>query len=92
MAVDQPPTTSIIVPAYQEPALQLCIDRILAQECDEPFEVIVCVSADDPAELPSLRADPRLQVLAFGERVPAAIARNRAVEREPRRPARVHRR
>jgi GT2 family glycosyltransferase len=69
---------SVIVPAYRAPTLPECVDRLLAQELAEPFEVLVCVSADTPEDLPRLASDPRLQVMGFSPRLAAAKARNRA--------------
>jgi glycosyltransferase involved in cell wall biosynthesis len=71
---------SVIVPAYRAPTLPECLERLLAQQLDEPFEVIVCVSADTPAELPALPPSPQLQVLEHVPRLSAAQARNRAVK------------
>lgn len=70
---------SVIVPAYRAPTLPECVDRLLAQELAEPFELLVCVSADTPHDLPHLAADPRLRVMRFSPRLAAATARNRAV-------------
>ncbi len=70
---------SVIVPAYRAPGLARCVERLLGQQLDEPVEVIVCVSADFSAELPRLADHPRLQVLTHVPRLPAAVARNRAV-------------
>jgi glycosyltransferase involved in cell wall biosynthesis len=69
---------SVIVPAYRAPTLADCVERLLSQVIEEQFEIIVCVSADTEADLPMLKPDPRLRVLASSSRVGAAAARNRA--------------
>ena len=79
MAVDDRPTTSVIIPAYRASTLPRCLDRVLAQDYTDRFEVIVCVSADDASELPTLPVDDRLRVLTHVPRLSAAAARNRAV-------------
>ena len=79
MAVDHQPTTSVIIPAYRASTLTACVERVLAQDYDEPYEVIVCVSADDASQLPALPHDDRLRVLTHVARLSAAAARNRAV-------------
>jgi glycosyltransferase involved in cell wall biosynthesis len=70
---------SVIVPAYRAPSLSSCVEALLAQQLDEPFEVIVCASADSVDELPQLPDDSRLKVLTHVPRLAAAAARNRAV-------------
>jgi glycosyltransferase involved in cell wall biosynthesis len=79
MAVDHRPTTSVIIPAYRASTLPECIDRVLAQDYTDSFEVVVCMSADDASELLSLPSDARLRVLTHVPRLSAAAARNRAV-------------
>jgi glycosyltransferase involved in cell wall biosynthesis len=71
---------SVVVPAYRaDRTLPGCVASILAQEIDESFEVVVVVSADTEAELPSLAPDPRLKVVTHVPRLSAAAARNRGV-------------
>lgn len=73
---------SVVVPAYNaQRTLAACVASLLAQRVDEPFEVIVVASADDPAELPRLEPDPRLTVIALTPRRSAAEARNAGVAR-----------
>ena len=79
MAVDDRPTTSVIIPAYRASTLPQCLDRVLAQDYSDSFEVIVCMSADDASQLLTLPADDRLRVLTHVPRLSAAAARNRAV-------------
>ncbi|HVA61385.1 MAG TPA: glycosyltransferase [Mycobacteriales bacterium] len=80
MAADQLPITSVIIPAYGMATLSACVERLLDQRGAEPFEVIVCASADAESELPTLPSHPRLRVLRIVPRLRAAEARNRAVE------------
>src|SRR4051794_24889785 len=79
MAVEDRPTTSVIIPAYRASTLPACLERVLTQDYADRFEVVVCVSADDASQLPVLPADDRLQVLTHVPRLSAAAARNRAV-------------
>lgn len=72
---------SVVVPAYRaERTLRRCIDHLLDQDLDAPYEVILVVSADEPSGLPAdLPRDPRLTVLRRTPRVEAAAARNAGV-------------
>jgi len=75
---DARPVVSVVVPAYNGGAmLEDCIDALLAQRFDEPYEVVIAASADEPSLLPRERDDDRLVVLRWPGRVPAAVARNR---------------
>lgn len=72
------PAVSVVVPAYNGgPMLEDCIDSLLTQRFDRPYEVIIGASADNPSDLPRQRDDQRLTVLGWVGRVPAAAARNR---------------
>jgi GT2 family glycosyltransferase len=74
---------SIVVPAYRADRTQeRCLSSLLGQRTELRFEVVFVVSADRPDDLPdlgSLADDPRLRVLAHGERLSAAAARNAGV-------------
>ncbi|MDP8975944.1 MAG: glycosyltransferase [Actinomycetota bacterium] len=73
---------SVIVPAYRaERFLERCLSGLWNQRFDGQFEVIVVASADRPDELLHLPQDPRLTVLGFVPRLPAATARNHGVAR-----------
>lgn len=70
---------SIVVPAYRADfTIARCLSSLLNQDFPGGYEVILCVSADEPAELPSLDKHPRLKVLTHVPRLGAAAARNRA--------------
>ena len=71
---------SVIVPAYRAGAtLRACVESLLGQRFDRPFEVIVVVSGDGAA--PALPDDPRLAVSTRPSRLSAAAARNLGVTR-----------
>jgi GT2 family glycosyltransferase len=70
---------SIVVPAYRaDSTLARCLGSLLEQEFAGGYEVILCVSADQSGELPSLEKHPRLKVLTHVPRLGAAAARNLA--------------
>ncbi|CAN5744461.1 hypothetical protein BH23ACT12_BH23ACT12_21150 [soil metagenome] len=70
---------SIVVPAYRaDSTISRCLSSLLNQDFPGAYEVIVCVSADQPGELPSLEKHQRLKVLTHVPRLGAAAARNRA--------------
>jgi GT2 family glycosyltransferase len=77
---------SVIVPAYRsdfaaDTKLRRCLEALFAQVTFCSFEVLLAVSADSAAGLPTrsaLPADGRLRVLPIGRRVRAAANRNRA--------------
>lgn len=76
MSVD----VSVIVPAYRAGAtLERTVASLLAQEFSGTYEIVVSVSADDPADLPHLPAHERLRVITNVPRQRAAAARNQAV-------------
>jgi GT2 family glycosyltransferase len=74
---------SVVVPAYRaDRTLERCLTSLLGQCTELRFEVVLVVSADRPEDLPELTRlarDPRLRVLAHGERLSAAAARNAGV-------------
>lgn len=70
---------SIVVPAYRaDGTIAQSLSSLLNQDFRGGYEVILCVSADESGELPSLEKHPRLKVLAHVPRLGAAAARNRA--------------
>jgi GT2 family glycosyltransferase len=70
---------SVVVPAYRAGAtISRCLDSLLNQDFAGGYEVVLCVSADQPGDLPSLPQDRRLKVLTHVPRLGAAAARNRA--------------
>jgi glycosyltransferase involved in cell wall biosynthesis len=70
---------SIVVPAYRaDGTIARCLGSLLDQDFPGGFEVILCVSADQAVDLPSLEKHPRLKVLTHVPRLGAAAARNRA--------------
>lgn len=70
---------SIVVPAYRaDSTIARCLSSLLNQDFPGAYEVIVCVSADQPGELPPLEKHRRLKVLTHVPRLGAAAGRNRA--------------
>jgi glycosyltransferase involved in cell wall biosynthesis len=73
---------SIVVPAYRaDRTIARCLSSLLDQDFAGGYEVILCVSADQSDEFPSLEEHPRLEVLNHVPRLGAAAARNRAAAR-----------
>lgn len=80
MATSERPNASIVIPSYRDDAtLKLCLRAVLEQDFDGTYEVVVCVSADDPESLPELPSHPRLHVLTNVPRMLALDARHRAI-------------
>lgn len=70
---------SIVVPAYRADAtIGRCLAGLLEQDFPGGYEIVLCISADHPGELPSLEEHHRLKVLTHVPRLGAAAARNRA--------------
>jgi glycosyltransferase involved in cell wall biosynthesis len=70
---------SIVVPAYRaDSTIARCLTSLLNQDFPGGYEVILCVSADQTDDLPTLEKHPRLKVLTHVPRLGAAAARNRA--------------
>lgn len=70
---------SIVVPAYRaDSTIARCLSSLLNQDFQAGYEVVLCVSADQTGDLPSLDKHPRLKVLTHVPRLSAAAARNRA--------------
>ncbi len=69
---------SVVIPAYRaNRTLNRCLESVLQQQFVGSFEVIVCASADNAEELPTLERDPRLRLTSAVPRLSAAAARNR---------------
>ena len=67
------------MPAYRaDSTLSRCLASLLNQDFPGGFEVVLCVSADQPGELPPVEKHKRLKVLTHVPRLGAAAARNRA--------------
>jgi glycosyltransferase involved in cell wall biosynthesis len=75
---------SIVIPAYhaQEHLLR-CLDSVLGQDLEEPFEVIVVVSADEDEDLSYLETmpdDDRLRIMVRRPRLPCSTARHLGIQ------------
>jgi glycosyltransferase involved in cell wall biosynthesis len=70
---------SVIIPAYRAAStLRACVESVLAQKSDEPFEIVVVVSDDVTNELSyadDLPVDPRLHVIRHSHRLKESPAR-----------------
>jgi glycosyltransferase involved in cell wall biosynthesis len=70
---------SVIIPAYRAAStLRACVESVLAQESDEPFEVVVVLSDEEEGDLSyaeDLPEDPRLHVIRHSPRLQMSPAR-----------------
>ncbi len=68
---------SIVIPAYNaESTIKMCLDALLGQDVDEPFEVIVVDSSEDAT--PQIIRDnfPKVNLIHFDQRTDHGSARN----------------
>ncbi|MHB0913817.1 MAG: glycosyltransferase [Armatimonadota bacterium] len=72
------PAVSVVIPAYNSKStISECLLRLLAQETDLPYEVIVVESSGDGAAELVARDFPRVKLIASPERLYPGAARNR---------------
>lgn len=78
----QRPVCSICIANYNgEDLLVECIDSVLAQDCDFPFEILVHDDASTDRSVALLRERyPQVEVLASDENVGFCVSNNRLVE------------
>ncbi|HEY7530968.1 MAG TPA: glycosyltransferase [Gemmatimonadota bacterium] len=76
------PTVSVVVPSFNAAAtIERCLSALGAQECDEPFEIVVIDSSTDGTADVVRRRFPRVVLHTFPERKFPGEARNEGAAR-----------
>lgn len=81
MSVDELPVISVIIPSYNSSRyIRRCLQALLAQDTQVPFEIILVDSSEDGADGIVAAEFPQVHLFHFNERRAVGTARNIGIE------------